>query len=182
MIKGYKIGQNKASIVFPPSCKILLFAKSVDPYIPSEFNIRIKWGFLRIHKLDIFPRSRKHGLLLETEIYLFGQLNIWISKKMIVPREIMQILHPFWFIYTNSSYLWIWKFDLFCHKQSWQNINCCVINALLDKNAHFILYKLCTMSTFSHLFGIFRTLYFYNKITLCFVVISSITDTQYVCI
>ena len=131
--------------------------------------------------LDIFPRSRKHGLLLETEIYLFGQLNIWISKKMIVPWEIMQILHPFRFIYTNSSYLWIWKFDLFCHKQSRQNINCCVINALLDKNAHFILYKLCTVSTFSHLFGIFRTLYFYNKITLYFVVISSITDTRSMC-
>ena len=38
MIKGYKIGQNKALIVFPSSCKILLFAKSVDPYIPSDLS------------------------------------------------------------------------------------------------------------------------------------------------
>ena len=36
VLKGYKIGQNKALIVFPPSCEILFFAKSVDPFIPTE--------------------------------------------------------------------------------------------------------------------------------------------------
>ena len=43
VLKGYKIGQNKSSIVFPPSCKILLFAKSVDPYIPS---VVVSAGFM----------------------------------------------------------------------------------------------------------------------------------------
>ena len=38
VVKGYKIGQNEASIVFPPSCKFLLFAKSVDSYIPSDLS------------------------------------------------------------------------------------------------------------------------------------------------
>ena len=62
VIKGFKIGQNKASIVFRPSCKILLFAKSVDPYIPSYLTTVIK----RRWCIRVYGQLRSDKLLLLT--------------------------------------------------------------------------------------------------------------------